>query len=72
MAICKYCNGRVGYKHNRYNGIKHQTCWDEWNRRYENGLCIWCGKQEKEFQCNYCGICDGKTYTGYNTPMLKK
>lgn len=67
MDKCKYCDEKIDDKYNRYNRVKHQTCWDEWNRRYENNLCTWCAKQEEEVNSNDCGTCDGKTYIGYNT-----
>lgn len=72
MDSCDLCHQDLfvaGQKKRDYEDI-HVKCYNERERRRENGLCIWCGDEGKKdgeiiiYRGNHCDNCN-KHWRGY-------
>ena len=67
MSECELCHQPVcdGQDHTEIGN--HKVCSDEWSRRYDNGKCVDCGKNERLYPISACPDCKNNNlgYTGY-------
>ena len=58
---CRYCENDTGAEFEA-----HQSCKDEWSRRYYADLCVRCGKEERHWDKQWCLTCaSDPTYKDY-------
>ena len=45
MFECDYCGNNVLDSQESVDGLHHDICQDEWNKRYNSGMCVKCGNK---------------------------
>ena len=72
---CEYCDSPVNPGLNMNRG-KHDKCMDEWQRRYDNRLCLWCGEEILDPKAEDSDIrhrkCDAYEGYGAGDQLLKE
>ena len=64
MTDCDYCHQQVSDKQELTWKENHTVCYAEWNQRYDSGMCVACGKNNRQQNLNMCVDCE-KHRSGY-------
>lgn len=64
---CGLCGREAGRDEWNCGERYHVVCWNEYTRRRDGGLCVWCGSDNKVRNeiCLRCSIADSIQYSGY-------
>ena len=67
MTDCIYCGKPLDRAPN--DGQEHDACYAEYDKRTENGMCEFCGKNKTdgELPAHFCSDCrkNNRPYVGY-------
>ena len=55
MTLCEYCDKPLS--DNDHHNF-HWACRQEWDRRFDNNICVLCGKNKSEYGSGRCVTCD--------------
>ena len=68
---CDYCGNNVLDSQESVDGLHHDICQDEWNKRYNSGMCVGCGGQRDRVHFTRCSKCTKVyQYSNYKGPQL--